>query len=481
MSDSAGDDRATSNAFSEVEPPATDVNPVEADVLPVAVPFSVEPDQLRMASLKQAPPDSNVGSTAAKTVSVSDPSASALPAAGGEHAPVPPTELQEPVEIAAYNAWNTVFVVGLMLAGVLIVGGWLKSEAEMRQMQMISAVEAIAPSPSVAAGLASSPLAAKNADLSAGVTLVNESSDVKEATVAISEIDSFNAARVPGDNLTGDNLLGQKEQAAPATQAGPAVVNAVQPLVKSTEWFAADWIPAVVVNSDQATVGGGQPVTSEAHVAIDRWSEQNQKASSETCEEHLQQLATAENQSTTQPVVLSNGGMESPVDDPVAQAERATLLSQSAAMFSNSEAEDVACDQNGEVAAGRASGFEELTDLIENRLPVDLCEARLPLRISLFGAPAGPKRLRIDAAHKQLAGPHMPLTSERRRPGSVTAAATTVAGGQASHVAGQPVMAEGASLADSKSAGAVEVDAPVPDRAAGSLDRALNFLNEQGN
>lgn len=50
---------------------------------------------------------------------------------------------------------------------------------------------------------------------------------------------------------------------------------------------------------------------------------------------------------------------------------------------------------------------ELLDDLIENRLPSRLVDADLPLRISLFGRPQGPQRLRIDGAHQQIAPPHM--------------------------------------------------------------------------
>lgn len=61
------------------------------------------------------------------------------------------------------------------------------------------------------------------------------------------------------------------------------------------------------------------------------------------------------------------------------------------------------------------SDLAELEDLLQNRLPIDLCETKLPLRISLFGRPAGPRRLRIDAAHSVLSGPHTNMSAERKR------------------------------------------------------------------
>jgi hypothetical protein len=66
------------------------------------------------------------------------------------------------------------------------------------------------------------------------------------------------------------------------------------------------------------------------------------------------------------------------------------------------------------------NGFADLEDLLQNRLPIDLCSTCLPLRIALFGRPAGPRRLRIDAGHTTLAAPHMNRSADRERRSSVT-------------------------------------------------------------
>ena len=70
-----------------------------------------------------------------------------------------------------------------------------------------------------------------------------------------------------------------------------------------------------------------------------------------------------------------------------------------------------------------AKDLSDLEDLLQNRLPIDLCQVELPLRVSLFGRPAGPRRLRIDAAHSRVPVPHMNMSSERRRDESVTVSA----------------------------------------------------------
>jgi len=93
--------------------------------------------------------------------------------------------------------------------------------------------------------------------------------------------------------------------------------------------------------------------------------------------------------------------------------------------------------------------FSDLEDLLQNRLPIDLSEAQLPLRVVLFGKPAGPKRLRIDAAHSTVPAPHMNSGAHTRREQPVAATTTPAPHRQ--------------TVADSTD----------------SLDRALHFLQER--
>ena len=94
------------------------------------------------------------------------------------------------------------------------------------------------------------------------------------------------------------------------------------------------------------------------------------------------------------------------------------------------------------------SEMSDLEDLLQNRLPIDLCEAKLPLRIALFGTPTGPRRLRIDAAHKTVPPPHVNLTGDKRREQQTAVTASSVPN-QAAEVS------------------------------SGGLDRALHFLQER--
>jgi len=101
-----------------------------------------------------------------------------------------------------------------------------------------------------------------------------------------------------------------------------------------------------------------------------------------------------------------------------------------------------------------AQSFSELEDLLQNRLQIELCETQLPLRVALFGKPAGPRCLRIDAAHATIPAPHMNRSPDKRR--EQTAAATNVA-------------PEHSAVAHTLSG---------PD-SSGSLDRALHLLQQR--
>ena len=106
-----------------------------------------------------------------------------------------------------------------------------------------------------------------------------------------------------------------------------------------------------------------------------------------------------------------------------------------------------------------AKDLSDLEDLLQNRLPIDLCQVELPLRVSLFGRPAGPRRLRIDAAHSRVPAPHMNMSSERRGDESVTMSAQRSA-------FEMPLQEEQAG--EKKSAAT-----------SASLDRALHYLQDR--
>ena len=90
----------------------------------------------------------------------------------------------------------------------------------------------------------------------------------------------------------------------------------------------------------------------------------------------------------------------------------------------------------------------DLEDMIRNRIPINVKQTDLPLRVTLFGRPAGPRRLRIDAAHTRVDKPNFAAGSRVDSESPQTRSTTTAASEQERH--------DGA-----------------------SLDRALNSLNKR--
>ena len=196
----------------------------------------------------------------------------------------------------------------------------------------------------------------------------------------------------------------------PAKGSRPAATPTTAPLVSRDEWFGRDWQGR---SADKLAVP----------------------------EKDVQAIPTPENLSTP---------MDPPTDvQPMSQIPEPEIARRPAFQIP-------AYDNT---TAAEKARFEDLEDLLQNRLPIDLCTTQLPLRVALFGKPAGPQRLRIDAAHAAIPAPHMTTTADKRReqPVAVTTAATSQ-------------MRNSSAPASQKQSDAV---------APGSLDRALHFLQER--
>lgn len=95
------------------------------------------------------------------------------------------------------------------------------------------------------------------------------------------------------------------------------------------------------------------------------------------------------------------------------QAEPVTMIDPVPQILTPGATESAATHAD-EATPSVVEAADDLEDLIQNRLPVQLCQADLPLRVTLFGRPAGPRRLRIDNAHTDLAAPHFSAGSRAR-------------------------------------------------------------------
>jgi hypothetical protein len=314
-----------------------------------------------------------------------------------------------------FSLSNITFMAGLLLAAALIVFGWLRSEAELRTSQSRTVIQSVVKDDEAHRPTQSTPV---------------------EHVGSIPELPETHAAAAPDPGTAGVLATPFPASPAPATAA----------LVATHEWVGGDWLQPASAAAPFAAVAVA--VQSDAHVAIDRWS-----ASVAVPSSHAAPVAAStEAVPPAVPMSLEDPGSREVADGSVNVTETmagVTPLQESTAP---------------------AATFQDLTDLVENRLPSDLCQVVLPLQVALYGRPAGPRRLRIDAAHPQLAGPHLPRSGERRP--------QTVAAAPASSIATDYSPATDLlSKSPMDDARPTSADAPVP---SGSLDRALHFLNEQG-
>ena len=320
-------------------------------------------------------------------------------------APNAPSEIQLAAVTSptatAFNLWNLVFMGGLLLAGTLILAGTLKPEPD-DNMEF-----------SNTASRTTTSNAERVVTTAASHQKLTESPRPQSFAMAVSQT---------AESLTKIESAIRTTSAVPATKA----------LVAGHEWFSGDWngkvvsdeLPSQVETSagDSAAASSG---TNHNDVAIE--ASENAIVGESDTEAETRIVSTV----ADQPIVISELAL-SPDEHSPAVSEMKSMKSLSA-------------DEQS---------FSDLEDLLQNRLPIDLCETQLPLRVALFGKPAGPRRLRIDAAHGAIPAPHMNLSSDKRREQPVAAANAAAAHAAATHTQSD-----------------VE--------ASGSLDRALHFLQER--
>jgi len=311
---------------------------------------------------------------------------------------------------AAPPVWNAVFAVGLIGALTLIVTGWWKTKRELAESNAgtadVYATESVmnAPEEMQPAVTPSKPEPAADMDNS-----IVSSWTTAAGMPHASPVSDYNTTEHIADPLT------VSEQPAATheflTQGLPEMSRhessqSHQPersFIREDEWFGGRW-------KDRSTA-----VTPAESVELD------------------------------------------PVPEAVQSLKPVPpLLSADEQMPANSD-----CEMNHNAVPPE---MDVLEALIQNRLPVDLKQADLPLKVTLFGRPAGPRRLRIDAAHKEIAPPNFAVASAVGRSGNEQRAVTTAAAGQA-----------GVQSTDKGDSHGQPQDADVT-----SLDRALNSLHGQG-
>ncbi|MEO2026353.1 MAG: hypothetical protein ABGZ23_10800 [Fuerstiella sp.] len=303
---------------------------------------------------------------------------------------------------ARNSGWNAIFLTGLAVAAGLIVFGWLKTKREQASVRQFDG------------GLHDPrfPAAEKQTKTAAATRLAvpvasEQNSQTWHQAVEVSErAEDFAVSVISGD--------------CPVLSAG----------IDDYETVDTESLVAASPSPASETVSADNIVESHENTTVDTTDSEIQ--TSERFESQWLNEDSKDSQQVLSESDDAGSAVRTPNVEPVATAKD---ISQ--------------CNE----------AFSDLEDLLQNRLPFDIKQADLPLRIALFGSPAGPRRLRVDAAHTQTAPPHI-MTSARQEQKSRPAATT-------------------ASVSDRDDAG----NQPAADTAANAdhdrFDHALDFLEEQ--
>ncbi len=326
--------------------------------------------------------------------------AAAVPAEPAENvAPTAPVEIAVPLEAArqvpaaSMGLWNILFIGGLLVAGSMILIGSLRSEDEE-----FSSDSATMQSAAIGGNAANSvaPMGSPSIEPVAMLApAVPEKKIIAPARIAVI------AADVPAKPL----LASENLPSATETQA----------------WFGGDW-------RNPTSKGSVASMASEQAAACDSVivaAGMDHRGQVEAPSIYLMEKMVVESLSDSKvvrPVMMAESIAAEqeaapvvPLIKPMAETV-AVELEMPSSVPNRSAMTDSAVNDGAKV-------LSDLEDLLQNRLPIDLCQVELPLRVSLFGRPAGPRRLRIDAAHSRVPAPHMNLSSERRRDEAVTVSA----------------------------------------------------------
>jgi|GEM_PF-1015246 len=365
-------------------------------------------------------------------------------------APAAPLEIAldaAPNTSAALNPWNLMFIGGLLLAGTLILVGTMRSDTTDDRIIGAGTIPqpTILEAPLMQADAAQSP------------------PPVTDSNTAVSKTTASTAIR---ETPMANPKVAETKLAAP--KAEQPNVSKTSSLVSELEWFSTDWHGRAVATSGSAAdkSQSHSPATFDAETVSPEAVAPKAAVPKAVAPKTVVAATSVRQAARPERLITATPAAAASQADAVAETnprEIATAETVSDSRIKESAPQPTAINEqeavNAELSLPQAdrmqtateNSFSDLEDLLQNRLPIDLCETQLPLRVALFGKPLGPRRLRIDAAHTAVPDPHMNLTADRRREVSVVAAAS-----QAS-------------------------EAPNADETAGSLDRALHFLQERTN
>ena len=315
-------------------------------------------------------------------------------------APPAPVEIAVPLEAArqvpaaSMGLWNILFIGGLLVAGSMILIGSLRTEDENLSPDS-SAMHYTANSGKVVKNFAA-PVSSSIEPAAVPTPSVPEKKITATATIAV-------VTEVPAKPLlTSENLPSATE-----TQA----------------WFGGDW-RSTQAGISVSLMASEQAATCDSVIVAAGVDHRRQVDSPSIYLMEKMVVESLSDSKSAPPVKITESIAVEQMTTPVAPTAKPIAVIPKAVAVEPEMLSSVPIRPLvSESVVDGAKDFSDLEDLLQNRLPIDLCQVELPLRISLFGRPAGPRRLRIDAAHSRVPAPHMNMSSERRRDESVTVSA----------------------------------------------------------
>jgi hypothetical protein len=369
----------------QVSPPEVSQNAesqTSADSEPaLTIPVSADPFDVQSAPVALADPFATEDESTGLEVKPVSQQVSSTPliSVPAEVAPIPPVEdLIEPQ--AGVNAemsiLNILVIGGLLVAGILVLVGSLRVDDEIQ----VSGMQQTMP-----------------------LTSYSDSARPEEP-VAQPVVPSKAIAGRDELEVSAERLLAAKPieaaPVAPMVMEKAAAPVAASSLVREGEWFSRDWAPRSQLGKD------GMAMTAEkagpAFLLEKTVDEAIAAKSIDLPIQAMMQDTMAKQEPAAAIVAPKIAVPEATMSVPPATPGPSIMAMEKVEAVTNELPSD------------------DLDDLIQNRLPIDLKEVQLPLRINLFGRPAGPRRLRIDAAHTTIRAPHMVSSADRRRNDSMS-------------------------------------------------------------
>ncbi|MCA9057971.1 MAG: hypothetical protein KDA85_05710, partial [Planctomycetaceae bacterium] len=331
----------------------------------------------------------------------------------------------------ATGIWNFVFVAGMIIAGFLIIGGWLRAQHELP-------ASAIVQTQGTSANTSYSALTNVSRPQKSSAGMENQDQPQTSPPALMAGMPSRVTDQQTAAKIVSSSSVEDRRDEIPSRPLDHSIIADARyetslqhsvDLVGQNEWFSqSEWQQQPA----RRAVGGPARSTLIAEELVAAALSKSVVSEDEKSVYEETDLTSTRNR--------PHETVQSATDNPAENTTKNTVVETASVATSG----DVVGSAEAEAITRR------LEDLIRNRTTIQHGSAHLPQKMILFGRPSGPVKLRIDAAHRQIPAPHLNLAADRQN---------------------RPVAVKSAAVSDSSSAEA-------PQSPAG-LDRALHFLHER--